>query len=76
MNPKEAFIKSYSVMDQQIIDFPIPKSGSTAVTALIKKKKKKDQKILYVANIGDARAVLWFLFFFFKKKIIIILKKF
>jgi len=49
---QQAFIKT----DEQIKEEGINKSGSTGVVAVV--RKKGDQRWLYVAGIGDARAVL------------------
>jgi protein phosphatase PTC1 len=47
---KEAFLKT----DREIGENKIESSGSTAVVALLRRKEKK----LYIANCGDARAVI------------------
>jgi len=51
------YTKTYLRTDKEIIDRPIQRSGSTAVSALIR-KNASGQKWLHVANIGDARAIL------------------
>eukprot|EP01119_Soliformovum_irregulare_P008111 TRINITY_DN20_c1_g1_i2.p1 TRINITY_DN20_c1_g1~~TRINITY_DN20_c1_g1_i2.p1 ORF type:complete len:1680 (-),score=654.35 TRINITY_DN20_c1_g1_i2:38-4906(-) len=56
-DPKEAFKKAYAKMDKKISDRKMRRSGSTAVTAYIHVTPEGD-RILYTANIGDARAVL------------------
>jgi serine/threonine protein phosphatase PrpC len=54
---KQAIITAYKVTDDQIKDKKIDNSGSTAVSALIT-INPDNEKYLYTANCGDARAVL------------------
>lgn len=55
--PQEAFKKAYQEMDDKVASQVKEKSGSTAVTILI--RKEGDQRVIHSANCGDARAVLW-----------------
>ncbi len=53
VEPRQAFKNAYYATDQQIKDAGLSEqTGSTAVTAFVQGKK------LYIANAGDARAVL------------------
>ncbi len=51
-----AWIDAYEKTDAQVGENKILYSGTTTVTALI--RKKGDERWLHVANVGDARAVL------------------
>jgi len=53
-DPKEALKQSFLKTDREIGERKIDSSGSTAVVAFIRRTEGK----LYVANCGDARAVL------------------
>jgi len=52
---KDNFLKAYQRMDSRL-KFDALYMGATAVTCLI--RINKDEKLMYVANAGDARAVL------------------
>jgi len=52
--PEEALKQAFLNTDKEIGEQKIESSGSTAVTALIQREDKK----LYIANCGDARAVI------------------
>jgi len=52
--PEEALKQAFIKTDKEIGEQKIESSGSTAVVALVRRGEKK----LYVANCGDARAVL------------------
>lgn len=53
----QAFTNAYRSMDQEI-GKTVKHSGSTSVSALVI-KNSNGERILHVANAGDARAVLW-----------------
>jgi hypothetical protein len=55
-NIPEAWADAYRRTDIQVGENKILYSGTTTVTALI--RKKSDERWLHVANVGDARAVL------------------
>jgi len=57
-NPSEALKQSYLKTDDQIKQTPIQFSGTTAVSAYITIPPDTKERFLYVANAGDARAVL------------------
>lgn len=57
---KEALKQSYLSTDREIGEKKI-QAGTTAVSALIQRSKDGSKKWLYVANAGDARAVLGYL---------------
>ncbi|GAM25400.1 hypothetical protein SAMD00019534_085750 [Acytostelium subglobosum LB1] len=48
---------SYLTTDKQMTDEPIQYSGTTTVTALIR-VNANNERMLYIANAGDARAVI------------------
>lgn len=52
----EAWLEAYRKTDAQVGENKILYSGTTTVTALI--RKKGDERWLHCANVGDARAVL------------------
>jgi len=52
----QVFEDVYEITDKQIHRQQIYQSGSTAVTCFLRKESNK--KMLYVANVGDLRAVL------------------
>lgn len=54
---KKALELAYLKIDKVIIERAYRRSGATAVTALIT-TNEQGERWLYVANIGDARAVL------------------
>lgn len=54
--PLEALRSAYLATDRQMADTQIQFSGTTCISILL--RKQGDQKILYSANAGDARAVL------------------
>jgi len=56
ISPLEALKQSYLSTDKQMGETQIQFSGTTCITVLI--KKQGDQRWLYCANAGDARAVL------------------
>lgn len=56
VDPSEALRQAYLLTDKQMGDTQIQFSGTTSITALIRKVNGK--RILYSANAGDARAVL------------------
>ncbi|KAL6069744.1 mgpp2cl-1, protein phosphatase 2C-like protein 1 [Balamuthia mandrillaris] len=55
-NVEEAWKATYKKTDEQIKENNIMYAGTTTVTALV--RKKGEERWLYVANAGDARAVL------------------
>jgi len=55
-NIPEAWADAYRKTDTQVGENKILYSGTTTVTALI--RKKSDERWLHCANVGDARAVL------------------
>jgi hypothetical protein len=55
-NIPEAWADAYRKTDTQVGENKILYSGTTTVTALI--RKKNDERWLHCANVGDARAVL------------------
>jgi protein phosphatase PTC1 len=52
----EAFEASYRRCDADLCALEVRKSGTTAVSVLIRKEGKN--RVLYVANVGDSRATL------------------
>ncbi|EAL65310.1 protein phosphatase 2C-related protein [Dictyostelium discoideum AX4] len=54
----ELFRNSYLLTDKQMNESEIQFSGTTSITALIRKNPVDGEKYLYVANAGDARAVV------------------
>ncbi|EGG15203.1 protein phosphatase 2C-related protein [Cavenderia fasciculata] len=56
-NIQEDIKKSYLDTDEQMGNEPIQFSGTTTITALLR-KNNDGEKHLYVANAGDARAVI------------------
>jgi len=52
---KQIFTSAYQKTDEEMKD-SVPAAGACAVTAFI--KKVKDDRYLYIANVGDSRAVL------------------
>lgn len=53
----ERLARSFLITDMQSRKCNITTSGATAVSVLLKKEENGD-RILYVANVGDSRAVL------------------
>jgi len=61
-DPKDvagAFTRSFIKTDDQIEENKIQYSGTTVVSVLIR-EEEDGKKHLYSANVGDARAVLWY----------------
>jgi len=56
IDPLEALKLSYLSTDSQMAGAQIQFSGTTCISVLI--RKEGDQRVLYAANAGDARAVL------------------
>jgi len=56
MDPSEAMRQSYLLTDKQMAETQIQFSGTTSITALV--RKQGDKRMLYMANAGDARAVI------------------
>lgn len=56
ISPPEALKQAYLATDKQMNEAQIQFSGTTCISVLL--LKKGDEKILYAANAGDARAVL------------------
>jgi len=56
VSPLDALRSSYLLTDKQMAETQIQFSGTTCISVLL--RKQGDQKILYAANAGDARAVL------------------
>jgi len=56
VSPLEALRSSYLLTDKQMADTQIQFSGTTCISVLL--LKQGEQKVLYAANAGDARAVL------------------
>jgi len=56
INPLDALKQSYLSTDKQMGETQIQFSGTTCISVLI--RKQGDQRWLYTANAGDARAVL------------------
>jgi len=56
ISPLEALRSSYLLTDKQMAETQIQFSGTTCISVLL--RKQGDEKILYAANAGDARAVL------------------
>jgi len=56
VDPSEALRQAYLLTDKQMAETQIQFSGTTVINALV--RRKGDQRMLYVANAGDARAVL------------------
>lgn len=56
IDPSEAVRQAYLLTDKQMGETNIQFSGTTSITALIRVQNGK--RMLYVANAGDARAVL------------------
>jgi len=54
----KAIQKAFLSIDDQLKENKIDKAGSTAVVAFLTKKPKDGIRMLYVADIGDTRAVL------------------
>jgi serine/threonine protein phosphatase PrpC len=54
----ERLARAFLITDMQSRKADITTSGATAVSALIKYDPSTGEKILYVANVGDSRAVL------------------
>lgn len=52
----EAWLEAYKKTDAQIGENKILYSGTTTVSALV--RKKGNERWLHCANVGDARAVL------------------
>jgi len=59
---QDAWKESYKLTDEQIAQQNILHAGSTTVTAFIRQEESEDGKshnrVLYTANVGDARGVL------------------
>lgn len=55
-NVEQAFIRCFSKVDDQLRMTGAMNSGTTATVSLI--RKEGSAKVLYVANVGDSKAVL------------------
>lgn len=53
---ESAWMRTYKLTDDQVDENKIQYSGTTTVTAFI--RVEGDKRMLYVANVGDARAVI------------------
>ena len=54
----ERLSRAYLITDMESRSLNITTSGATAVSALLYKDKESSKRTLYVANVGDSRAVL------------------
>lgn len=52
------YFRAFVITDMQSKQLNIVTSGATAVSCLLKVDSATGQRMLYVANVGDSRAVL------------------
>ncbi len=61
MNPTTLLNNTFTYTDKQLAERKC-NSGCTAVVSFIQTEKRNvDKRVLYTANVGDARAILWYL---------------